>query len=76
MECKLHYHVQNRTPLIPVLSQTNPPSHPISLRYILILSSYKYEITNFYQGIFQTAATVNGPEKNKQKTYIQHFTID
>jgi len=39
MEPKVHYHIHNCPPPVPVLSQLDPP-HPPSWRSILILSSH------------------------------------
>jgi hypothetical protein len=37
---KVHYYVHNSLPLVPILYHMHPPSHPISIRPILILFSY------------------------------------
>jgi len=56
---KVHYHVYKSLPLIPVLSQTNPipVSHPVFLRYFLILSFHM--CIGLPSGLFPSSSLTN-----------------
>lgn len=58
----------------PQLHKSSP--HPPILYLLGTFQYYPHtsiKLQTFYQGIFQTAATANGPEKNKQKNIHTTF---